>query len=225
MQRFSRYVVFHAALLATAAAFYLYTLLLELLFSSIVSPCATHNLFRLYCPFCGGTRLFRALLALDLGAAVRLNPAVLLLAVAAVCLDLRALWMICSKKQGCVLPRWTVRAAILLLLAFTVARNTMLLLGFDPIGDLWPYWQSRATPLLAIVFCLLLSLASLSFLLSIDFFGKNRLSRYRKAFAWSAAFLATALAAVLAAPAPLWLLFIPLTAGLAVCLLIKKRLR
>ncbi len=102
-----------------------------------VVTCPLHDLLRIYCPLCGGSRAILSLLRFDLPTAFRSNPAVLLSLPVLLFYYVRAL--VVFARGGVFsfrLPRkWTV-ALISLFAAFFVLRNVLLLFfGVDPAGD------------------------------------------------------------------------------------------
>lgn len=88
-------------------------------------PCPLLALTGLYCPACGISRMFRALLRLDMPAAWRYNPAVLLLLgpLAAVLASLGYRYVVRTPFRP---ARWhwaALWAILLILLVFGVLRN------------------------------------------------------------------------------------------------------
>jgi hypothetical protein len=130
-----RGLIVAVALLSPAAAALLYWI--EPTDSSWYPKCFLHLLTGLHCPFCGTTRAGHALLGGDLGQAVAYN------ALSLVVFPLLALWLYWS--AFCVLrkrelprvdpPRWFMRAFIVFLFAFWIARN----LPFFPFDLLAPH--------------------------------------------------------------------------------------
>jgi len=97
--------------------------------------CLLHDVFGLYCPFCGGTRAVGALLTGDLVGALRVNAAVVLSLPLLIWADVRALVRILGKKPASPLLPLHPLIPILLFAAFFVLRNVLLLFGIDPTGD------------------------------------------------------------------------------------------
>ncbi len=142
--RRKNYVWLHVALLLGAAAFAVYAILMKVLLPDGSPHCLLHELLHLYCPFCGGTRAFLSLLRLDFHAALRFNAAVVLAALFALTLDVRALVILCRNSEKPLLPRGWWRVAIGYFWIYGLLLNTAMLFGLDPIGDLAPYWQELA---------------------------------------------------------------------------------
>ena len=145
MSRRRSFWVFHLVALVLASVWIGYFLLCSRLRAAgfFVVTCPMHDLLRLYCPLCGGSRAILSLLRLDLATAFRSNPAVLLSLPVLLFYYVRAL--IVFVRGGAFsfrLPRgWTV-ALLSLFLAFFVLRNMLLLaFGYDPLGDFIPSGQ------------------------------------------------------------------------------------
>ncbi len=115
---------------------------------SVIAPplsrCVIHDICKLYCPSCGGTRAFDALLQLDFGAAVRYNVFLVSLPVMLAALDLLMLVMILKNKRSIARCAITALCIVALwLVVFFVCRNLLMIFaGFDPVGDLGAYWIS-----------------------------------------------------------------------------------
>lgn len=215
MTRWRRYLLFHGEMLLLAVAFWGYTKLTDWIFPNGFLHCFLHDILHLYCPFCGGTRAFLALLRLDIGEALRANSAVLIAAAAVLALDLRAFVMLCRKKEGRLIPSalWRLSAAYFLL--YALARNTALLFGFDRLGDLTAFWQGRITLGRAAWFLPLALLMCGAFWLAVD---SVREARFRLSCAFTGGALLIALLCVLYARWFFTLLYLPLCVGFAVWL-------
>ena len=102
-----------------------------------VVTCPLHDIFKIYCPLCGGSRAILSLLRFDFATAFRVNPAVLLSLPVLLFYYVKSLTVFV--RGGCFsfrVPRkWTV-ALLILFAAFFLLRN-VLLIGFhyDPAGD------------------------------------------------------------------------------------------
>jgi len=145
MSRRRSFWVFHLIALVLAACwigcFFLFSRLRAA--GYFVVTCPMHDLLRLYCPLCGGSRAILSLLRLDFATAFRSNPAVLLSLPVLLFYYVRAL--IVFVRGGAFsfrLPRgWTV-ALICLFSLFFVLRNVLLVgFGYDPAGDFLPSGQ------------------------------------------------------------------------------------
>ncbi|MBQ8358282.1 MAG: DUF2752 domain-containing protein [Clostridia bacterium] len=211
--KWKRYLLFHVEMLCIVLGFAGYAVLMQRLFPNGYLHCVLHDIFHLYCPFCGGTRAFLALLSLHVGEAFRLNSAVLVAGGIALILDLRALLMLICKKEGRLLPPVWWRIAIAYFAVYTLIRNAALLGGFDRTGDLLAFWQGRSTFFSVSLFLSLSIPMCVAFLIAIDFFGQGLLSYFRAPAAWVSALLLITLLWALYGPWPIALLYIPVCAG------------
>ena len=100
-----------------------------------VPTCVLHDIFRLYCPFCGGTRAVSALLTGNIVGALRANAAVVVTLPFLLHLDIRALVRIVRNKPVTPLSRPAIIALITVFAAFFVLRNVLLRFGINPTGD------------------------------------------------------------------------------------------
>ncbi len=211
------YLIFHGAALGAALLFFLYGIGMQWLFPDGYYHCFLHDVLFLYCPFCGGTRAFLSLLRFNLLDALRLNPAVIIAGIAALILDVRALHLLLTKREGKMLPRRLLPVAVIYFAAYTWISNSLMLFGVDPVGDLAPRWEALALwQRIGASVALLLLLSSFTYAL----FGP------RKSWRLPAVWIAVAclpLLAVFLTGFPLWLvLWMPLLA--AVLQQYKKRL-
>ena len=102
-----------------------------------IFSCPFHDLFALYCPTCGFTRAFLALLHLDIWGALCANPAAVLLVCAVIYFDVRAL---ISLKRGekCIFHAklWHFIAFLAIMLVWCIVSNVLLRVwGIDFLGD------------------------------------------------------------------------------------------
>lgn len=139
MSRRRSFWIFHLIALVLAggwiACFFLFSRLRAA--GYFVVTCPLHDLLRVYCPLCGGSRAILSLFRFDFADAFRSNPAVLLSLPVLLFYYVRAL--IVFARGGAFsyrIPRkWTV-ALLLLFAAFFVLRNVLLIaFGIDPLGD------------------------------------------------------------------------------------------
>ena len=164
---FRRYARIHVDMLLVALAFFVYTKLIRHISPDGLPHCILHDVLRLYCPFCGGTRTFLSLLSFDLVTALSSNIAVLIATLVALVIDVRALVLVCRKSETSLLPRGVWRAPVFFFLAYALARNTALLLGVDSLGELAPVWSPF--PVWRALFFLLLGTGtSVCFLASVS---------------------------------------------------------
>ena len=129
------YVILHIAVLLMAVAV-LFTLRLPML--RLIGVCPMKLLFRIYCPFCGGTRAAAALLCGDLLTSLRLYPLLPVYIASVAYFEVYALRALLLRDPQ-IMRR--ARLAILLIPAaltavFFVLRNILLFYGIDPIGEL-----------------------------------------------------------------------------------------
>ena len=130
-----KYLFLHLAVLLYGVFILLWTLFSRRLGVSYF--CLSHDLLRIYCPFCGGTRSLSSLLRLDLVAALRFNAAFVLSLPLLVFFDIRALFYILgSRCDRSLFPRWAqITVATLFVLQF-ILRNLLLFgFGIDFAGD------------------------------------------------------------------------------------------
>ncbi len=197
-----RYIRNHAIAVLAMAVFAVYGFITTRLLPFNTLHCFMHDILHLYCPFCGGTRAFLALLQLDLLAMLTYNPAVVLATLLFLVLDLRALVLLLRHRDDALFPRFLLPLAVVWFLLYTVLRNALALFGIDPVGDIAPYWQGRITPPLAVLATCLLLLVAFS-LLGALYLPQRRL---RRPFIYLAALWAILLVSVLFRNA--WLLLL-----------------
>ena len=104
-----------------------------------VVTCPLHDLLRIYCPLCGGSRALLSLLRFDFKSAFLFHPALLIslpfflfFYVRVLCVYLSGGTFTLRIGRG-----WWIFFAILFG-GFFLLRNGMLLLGYDPMGDFIP---------------------------------------------------------------------------------------
>ena len=99
--------------------------------------CLSHDLLRIYCPFCGGTRALSSLFRLDLLSALCSHAALVITLPLLVFLDARALCLILfGREDRRLFPTWARITVISLFLVYFILRNLLMLtVGFDPTGD------------------------------------------------------------------------------------------
>lgn len=220
--RWRRYIGFHLGLGVMALGFLFYAFLVKLLFPEGFYHCFMHDVMHLYCPFCGGTRAARALVLFRFSEALSLNSGVFVALLAFLVLDVRALWMLCKKREGELFPPKAGAFAVLWFFLYGVGKNAALLSGVDVTGDLLPFWQARASLALAVTFAILALVACLSFFVATDFFISSFGGRVRLiALVLFAVFTVAALALLYGAHM-LWLL-LPATLGFVGFLLAVRR--
>lgn len=100
--------------------------------------CTFLNALHLYCPGCGGTRAFFALLKFDIIASLRYNPLVILGGLTYLYYNIRAIIAIkkndeeyFKKERYFIIP-----IVIVICLIYYVVRDVLLFYGIDLIGDI-----------------------------------------------------------------------------------------
>lgn len=103
--------------------------------------CLTHDLFHLYCPFCGCTRAGLALLRLDVAGSFAANPTVILFCFEYLVYNAVAAVFIFKGKKIPELKRWGIATGIFFILFFAVRNILMIFFGFDTLGELVGFWR------------------------------------------------------------------------------------
>ena len=134
--------VFLAVNLGIVAVSVVYTLFMNQLTESGKYVCRFQELFRLYCPGCGGSRSVKSLLKFDLVAAFLSYPPMLVMLAIFVALDTRLLISL-IKDDFSVVLRFKLNTLILIpvaiLLHFFVRNILLLSFGIDYLGDIIPH--------------------------------------------------------------------------------------
>ncbi|MBQ9774134.1 MAG: DUF2752 domain-containing protein [Clostridia bacterium] len=109
--------------------------------------CLLHDLLRLYCPACGGTRALSALLRLEVVEALRYHAYLVVFCVVGVIAETVAWVRFLGKREPILrLPKWVWILCAVLLLLFFLGRNVLLVcFGIDPIGELSGFWTLLRT--------------------------------------------------------------------------------
>ena len=134
--RRARLLLFLALQLAAVLGAALFLFLDRYAVFDYILICPFH-LLGLYCPTCGMTRAAHSLLALDLAAALRYHPLILLLAATLLYYD-GALLLSALRKRPPARPvsRLPLYLTVAAFLVFFLLRNLLLLaFGIDPVGD------------------------------------------------------------------------------------------
>lgn len=101
-----------------------------------LSRCGLLEYLHLYCPACGGTRSFAALIRFDILSALRFNPIV---PISAVIFIIYEIMMIKSLVKGedreLLVKPWMVFVFVGVWLLYSVIRNVLLFYGIDPLGN------------------------------------------------------------------------------------------
>jgi hypothetical protein len=91
--------------------------------SAALPGCLIQQMTGLHCPGCGGTRCATRLLKGDLGGAVAMNAAVVLIATAGIGVIGAAVWSEWKGRPSKGVPPWLVWSLAGFMVAFTVLRN------------------------------------------------------------------------------------------------------
>ena len=104
-----------------------------------VVTCPLHDLLRVYCPLCGGSRALLSLLRFDFRSAFLFHPALLISFPFFVFFYVRALVVFLSGGLFSLRIKWGWWIFFAVLFGgFFILRNVMLFLGYDPMGDFIP---------------------------------------------------------------------------------------
>lgn len=143
MSPWRRYLLFHLSLLILSLL-YIGIAILDRFVEAQILFCPLKALTHLYCPFCGGTRALFSLLSFDFVAAFRYNAAFCLFLLAFAVFDIIALIRLCRGVSSPLsLPRILMPVFLSALVIWTLGRNLLLIIwGFDPIGDLFPFYHT-----------------------------------------------------------------------------------
>lgn len=165
VSRWRAFALFHLALIAAAGVSFLYAFLTARFLPPSFYHCPMHDLLRLYCPFCGGTRALRALAELRFAEAFLLSPVCLSLLPLAAAADIRAFVLLCRGSEKRLLPSgvWFFFAAWLI--AGTGVRNVLMLCGTEYTGELYAFW-SHVPPALRAAAGIAVALAAAGVLLA-----------------------------------------------------------
>ena len=100
-------------------------------------PCGVHDIFRIYCPGCGGTRALFELLKGNLLQSLIYNPAILLGAILIAYYEIGVMITLIKKKgKRYYKKNGLVYGYLIILAVFAIARDYLLVgMGIDVIGD------------------------------------------------------------------------------------------
>ncbi len=140
-------ICFHIGFLIVLLGFYvikLFPALEEVVFGK---TCFFITSFHLYCPGCGGTHALFSLLRLDLISALGHNLFAVVLFFSTLYVDIRTIWREIKYKNSKPtlpsVPYFSKYLLILLIATFIVSfvlKNSLLLFGIDPTGQIGDYW-------------------------------------------------------------------------------------
>lgn len=108
-----------------------------------ISTCIMHNLLRIYCPLCGGTRAMVALCQGKIWQSLCYNPLSAYLAAGFIVFDIIAAIRIKKNHPTPLsIPRWYWIVGIVIAVLVFLVRNVALIgFGIDNLGDLVGYWS------------------------------------------------------------------------------------
>ncbi len=131
----SRYLLIHLAILLYGAMILLWSLLSRRF--GVRYFCLSHDLFGIYCPFCGGTRALSALLRLDLLSALACNAAFVFTLPILLFFDVRAFYLILRDHgTDSLFPRPAGISIVVIFAVYFIVRNLLVFVfGIDLTGD------------------------------------------------------------------------------------------
>ena len=98
--------------------------------------CLMLEYLHIYCPACGGTRAFKALLQFDIISSIRYNPIVVIGAVLFVIYEIGMIKGLMSKKEReCLVKPWMVYVVVGFWMTYAIVRNVLLCYGIDLTGN------------------------------------------------------------------------------------------
>lgn len=101
------------------------------------NECGMVELLHLYCPACGGTRAFRAILELDFLSAFKYNPIVPIGVVLLIIYEVGMIKHLIQKKdRDLYVKPWMVYTILIIWAIYFVLRNILLFYGIDIVGDI-----------------------------------------------------------------------------------------
>ena len=100
------------------------------------NKCTMLENLKLYCPACGGTRAFGAMLDLDIWSALKYNPIVPIGAVTFVVYEIGMIkYLILKTEREIFIKPWMIYVTLILWGVYFIVRNILLFYGIDLIGD------------------------------------------------------------------------------------------
>ena len=125
--------VVNGLLIAAVALFPVYGKLVDVL---PLGRCMMLDFFHLYCPACGGTRAFAAMLRLDIIASVKYNPVVLMSAISLVVYEIAMVkHLIKGGDREMLVKPWMVFVFLGIWFTYSIVRNVLLAYGIDILGN------------------------------------------------------------------------------------------
>ncbi len=118
------------------SAVLLYPLYDKYLAGTPFNRCALLDVFHLYCPACGGTRAFAALINFDIAASLKYNPMVFISACIFIIYEIAMIkHLIKGGDREIFIKPWMVFVFIGVWFAYSIARDVLLFYGIDLLGN------------------------------------------------------------------------------------------
>ena len=135
-EQWTIFICLHAGLLLALLILPPYLFITNLL---PAQRCGMVELAGLYCPLCGATRAFYALLRFDILNSLRLNPFVIMFILAFVAYDIPLIvYLIKGKTRKCIVKPWMIIVPLTIWGVYLILRCVLLIWGIDIIGDIFP---------------------------------------------------------------------------------------
>ena len=133
-QQWTTFAIVNGTCLLALFGFPLYVKLMSLLPDS---RCSMLKYFHLYCPGCGGTRAFFALIHFDIISSFMYNPVVPIGALILILYEgIMIKYLIQKKARPFLLKPWMAYVFIGLWLTYSIVRNVLLFFGIDMLGNI-----------------------------------------------------------------------------------------
>lgn len=101
------------------------------------NKCNMLEYLHIYCPACGGTRAFRAMLELDILSALKYNPIVPVGVVLFVIYEIGMIkYLILKTDRELFVKPWMIYAILIFWGVYFIVRNVLLFYGIDLVGDI-----------------------------------------------------------------------------------------
>lgn len=101
------------------------------------NKCTMLENLRLYCPACGGTRAFHAIMDLDILSAFVYNPIVPLGAIGFIAYEIGMVkYLILKRDRELFVKPWVIYAVLIFWGVYFIVRNVLLFYGIDLVGDI-----------------------------------------------------------------------------------------
>lgn len=101
--------------------------------------CSMVKLMGLYCPLCGATRAFYALLHFDILNSLRYNPIVIMFILAFIAYDIPLIvHLIKGKTRKSIVKPWMVITPLVIWGVYLILRCVLLIWEIDLVGDIFP---------------------------------------------------------------------------------------